>query len=721
MILSIKMTVFDLFKFFRNAGSCFFYFLLMISCQSADRPHTTWSVYRGDKGSTGYSALDQINKTNLDQLEVAWIYHTGDAREGNRSTIQCNPIVVNGIMYVTSPQLKLIALNPTTGKKIWEFNPFINEEATGVNRGVTWWSDGNDKRIFFSAGAYLYALNADDGSLVSAFGTNGKVDLRKGLGRDPVKLAVWATSPGIIYKDLLIQGTALGEGYDSAPGFVRAYHVRTGKIVWTFRTIPQPGEFGFDTWDKEAYKEAGGTNAWAGMSVDEEKGTVFIPLGSPAFDFYGGNRKGENLFGNCLVALDAETGLRKWHYQLVHHDLWDYDLPAPPTLVTLNNGQKKTEAVAQVTKMGMVFLFDRMTGKPLFPIEERPVATSDLKGEETWPTQPFPVRPAPFVRQSFSENDVTDISDSANAFVKEKIKNARMGSIFTAPDTAGVVQFPGTRGGAEWGGASFDPETGVLYVNANEIPLLIKMKAVSLSDSDALISHGEKIYSLNNCTMCHGANRSGTAVFPSLQNLAEKLSAVQAAAILKTGKGQMPAYPNITDEDKKALLDFLFDKKEIKSVTTKGPASVEKKYRYVHNGWTTLTDKQGYPGVKPPWGTLNAIDLNKGEILWQVTLGEYAELTKKGIPVTGTQNLGGAVVTAGGLVIIAATYDGKLRVFDKQTGKLLWAYQLPAGGYATPATYMSNGKQYIVIAAGGGGKVGSPSGDAYIAFRLKEH
>jgi quinoprotein glucose dehydrogenase len=694
--------------------------LLLMGCQQQrQQPFTTWEIYRGDKGSTGYSALDQINSTNLHLLEVAWIYHTGDAREGNRSTIQCNPIIVNGMMYVTSPQLKLIALDPLKGKEIWQFNPFVNEEATGVNRGVTYWAEDNDRRIFFSAGHYLYALNADDGSLLLNFGDSGKVDLRVGLGRDPAKLAVWATSPGIIYKDLLIQGTALGEGYDAAPGFVRAYNVRTGKIAWTFNTIPQPGEFGYDTWDKDSYKEAGGTNAWAGMSVDEEKGMVFVPLGSPAFDFYGGNRKGTNLFGNCIVALDAQTGERRWHYQLVHHDLWDYDLPAPPTLVTVNNGQTKTDAVAQVTKMGMVFLFNRLTGEPIFSIEERAVPRSFLPGEATWPTQPFPVKPAPFARQHFSYHDITDISDSAHAFVEQKVKNARMGSIFTPPDTNGVVQFPGTRGGAEWGGASFDPETGVLYVNANEIPLLIKMKAVSLSD-DAGASRGEKIYTLNNCTMCHGANRAGTAVFPSLQQLSKKFSKEQVAALLKTGKGQMPAYPNIKEEDKKALIDFLFDEKQKATHTQTTATNPVQQYRYVHNGWTVLTDKEGYPGVKPPWGTLNAIDLNKGELLWKVPLGEYPELAKRGIPATGTQNLGGAVVTAGGLVIIAATFDEKIRIFDKHTGKLLWEYKLPAGGYATPATYMLNGKQYIVIAAGGGGKVGSPSGDAYVAFRLKD-
>lgn len=697
-----------------------FVFLCFTACRSKQPAFTTWEVYRGDKGSTGYSALEQINKSNLDKIKVAWTYHTGDAREGNRSTVECNPIIANGRMYVTSAGLKLVSLDPASGKELWKFDPFAGSEPTGVNRGVTYWEDGADKRIFFSAGIYLYALNADNGALITAFGDSGKVDLRKGLGRDYENLAVWAPSPGIIYKDLLIQGTALGEGYDAAPGFVRAYSVRDGKIRWTFNTIPQPGEFGYDTWDKNSYKEVGGTNAWAGMSLDEEKGVVFIPLGSPAFDFYGGNRKGENLFGNCLVALHAETGKRIWHYQLVHHDLWDYDLPAPPTLVSLKKENGTVDAVAQVTKTGMVFLFDRNTGKPLFPIEERPVPASALLGEATSPTQPFPVKPAPFSRQHFSEADITDISDSAHDYIKEKIKNARMGGIFLPPDTNGIVEFPGTRGGAEWGGASVDPVTGVLYVNANETPLLIKMKAIPVSENVPARSRGENVYTINNCTMCHGANREGSNVFPSLQKVSERLSPAQVSAILKSGKGQMPAFPNLLPEDKQALLDFLFNKEEKKTAAAAPPADTVKKYRYVHDGWIPLVDKEGYPGVKPPWGTLNAIDLNTGNLLWKVPLGEYAALAKRGMAPTGTPNLGGAVVTAGGLVIIAATYDEKLRIFDKDNGKLLWEHKLPAGGYATPATYLLNGKQYIVIAAGGGGKVGSPSGDAYVAFTLDE-
>ena len=699
-------------------------FILMIclSCQRQD-DHLTWAVYRGDAGNTAYSGLDQINKENVDELKVAWTYHTGDAEPGNRSAIQCNPIITNGMMYVTSPKLKLIALNPVSGTEVWKFDPFEGQQSAGVNRGVTYWEKGNDKRIFFTAGSYLYALNADDGKLVKQFGKEGRVDLREGLGRDPAKLFVEASSPGAIYKDLLIQGTALGEGYDAAPGFVRAYDVNTGKIEWTFHTIPQPGEPGYETWPKDAHKEIGGVNSWAGISVDHRRGLAYIPTGSPAFDFYGGNRKGQNLYGNCLIALDAATGKLVWHYQLVHHDLWDYDLPAPPNLLTVTHKGKQVDAVAQVTKMGMVFLFDRETGEPLFPIEERPVATSTLLGEEVWSTQPFPVKPPPFSRHKFTPDDVTDISPESRQAVLDKIKDAKYGSIFLPPDTRGVVQFPGTRGGGEWGGAAVEPTQGIMYVNANDIPLLISMKQIEVDGHEEfLASAGRRLYTLNACTSCHGADRAGTNVYPSLNNLAKTKNEKQVASLLKTGKGQMPAFPNLSDEDMDALLAFLFDKTDLKNpafVNVKNPG--ERKYRYAHSGWNVLTDHEGYPGVKPPWGTLNAIDLNKGEILWKVPLGIYPELIEKGVPPTGTQNLGGPAVTAGGLVFIGATRDKKIRAFDKDTGEILWEYELPAGGNATPSIYQVDGKQYVVIAAGGGGRVGSESSDAYVAFTLPDH
>lgn len=691
------------------------------SCTHQD-DHSTWAVYRGDAGNTAYSGLNQINKENVNQLAVAWTYHTADAEPGNRSAIQCNPIIVNGMMYVTSPKLKLIALDPANGKEIWKFDPFEGQQSAGVNRGVTYWESDNDKRIFFTAGSYLYALNADSGKLVEGFGTDGRVDLREGLGRDPAKLFVEASSPGAIYKDLLIQGTALGEGYDAAPGFVRAYNVKTGKIEWTFHTIPQPGEPGYETWPEGAHNEVGGVNSWAGISVDHRRGIAYIPTGSPAFDFYGGNRKGQNLYGNCLIALEAATGKLIWYYQLVHHDLWDYDLPAPPNLLTVTHKGKRVDAVAQVTKMGMVFLFDRETGEPLFPIEERPVATSTLLGEEVWSTQPFPVKPPPFSRHKFTLDDVTDISPESKQAVLDKIKDAKYGSIFIPPDTRGVVQFPGTRGGGEWGGAAVDPSGGIMYVNANDIPLLISMKQIEVDGHEEfLASAGRRLYTLNACTSCHGADRTGTNVYPALNNLAKTKTEKEVATLLRTGKGQMPAFPNLSEEDMNALLAFLFNKNDLKNpafVNVKNPA--ERKYRYAHSGWNVLTDHEGYPGVKPPWGTLNAIDLNEGEILWKVPLGIYPELIERGLPPTGTQNLGGPAVTAGGLVFIGATRDKMLRAFDRDTGKILWEYELPAGGNATPSVYQVDGKQYVVIAAGGGGRVGSESSDAYVAFTLPD-
>lgn len=696
--------------------------LFILSCQPKEETHNTWSVYRGDVANTAYSGLDQINKDNVSQLQVAWTYHTGDAETGNHSTIQCNPIVANGLMYVTSPKLKLIALDPATGKEIWKFDPFNGTQSSGVNRGVTYWESGLDKRIYFSAGPYLYSLNAMDGKLSSDFGVEGKVDLREGLLRDASKLSVSSTSPGLIYKDLIIQGTALSDGWDAPPGFIRAYDVRTGKTAWTFHTIPQPGETGYDTWSENAYKEVGGVNNWCGMSLDEKRGMVFIPTGSASFDFYGGNRKGKNLFANCLLAIDASTGKLIWHFQLVHHDIWDYDLPAPPNLLTVTHNGKKVDVVAQVTKMGMVFVFNRETGEPIFPIEERPVPASDLLGEELWSTQPFPQKPLPFARHQFSEADITDISPESHRHVLDKLKAVKMGSIYSPHSIEGTVQFPGTRGGAEWGGAAVDPTQGIMYVNANEIPLVIRMRQIDVAGREVFLANaGKRVYTLNNCTACHGGDRAGTNVYPSLLNLSSRKSEKQVASLLKTGKGQMPAFSNLSDDDTEALMAFLFDKTDLKNKKALHVTdSTNTKYRFVHDGWNVITDQSGYPGVKPPWGTLNAIDLNSGEALWKVPLGEYAELKKKGLPPTGTQNLGGPAVTAGGLVFIGASSDEYFRAFDQETGKVIWQYKLPASGTATPSVYEINGKQYVVIAAGGGGKLGTPSSDAYISFSLKE-
>ncbi len=692
------------------------------ACQRKES-YTTWETYRGDLGANCYSSLNQINRQNVRDLQPAWIFNTNDAGEGTLTTIECNPIIVNRTIYFTSPRLKLFALDAATGKEIWSFNPFGKGQARSVNRGVAFWENGNDQRILFAAHNKLFAINAKTGIPVSDFGNQGFIDLRVGLEKDTAKLYVSATSPGIVYKDLIIIGHATTESDGAAPGNIRAYNIKTGKIEWSFRTIPKPGEFGYETWKQpDAWQYTGGANAWAGLALDEKRGIVYCPTGSAAPDFYGGYRKGENLFANSLIALDAATGKRIWHFQMVHHDLWDYDLPSTPNLVTLEQNGKKIDAVAQITKMGNVFVFNRENGQPIFPVEERPVPQSDIEGEETWPTQPFPVKPPPFVRQKYTENDLPDISEEARNFAIQKLDSARNEGIFTPLSTNGTVVFPGFRGGGEWSGASFDFETGILYVNANEIPNLVSIRKLeNQRDSKRTTgSEGEKLYQLH-CALCHGTNREGQEVFPSLINVGERVSVQEMHRQMKEGQGLMPAFPHLEEKEREAVIAYLLDTQPVELTDETGNHSTESKQErimFAHSGYAQFLDEQGYPAVKPPWGTLSAIDLNKGEILWQTPLGEFAELTAKGIPPTGTQNFGGSLVTAGGLVFIGATADEKFRAFDKTTGELLWEFKLPFGGYATPATYEVDGIQYIVIAAGGGGRVGTTSGDAYVAFSL---
>ncbi len=684
-----------------------------------DTDYDQWQSYRGNPASTQYSSLDQINTTNVKQLQVAWEYHTGDPLE--RSAIQCNPIMVNERLYITSPQLKLIALDAATGQEQWKFDPFEGENARGVNRGMTYWEQGDDQRIVYSAGYYLYVLNAQTGKLITDFGDAGKIDLRQNLGRDPETLDLWINSPAVVYKNLVIVGSAMGEGYDASPGHIRAYNIKTGAMVWIFHTIPYPDEFGYDTWDADDWQTVGGTNSWGGLSLDEKRGWVFAATGSPAFDFYGGNRKGQNLFGNCVLALNAETGERIWHYQIIHHDLWDYDLPCAPNLVTINVDGKPVDAAVQVTKTGHVFVLNRETGEALFPVEERPVPASDLDGEMAWPTQPFPTKPPAFVRQGVTLDDLSDISEEAHQHALKILEVSRSEGIFTPPSARGSIALPGTRGGAEWGGASFDPETGILYVNANEMGNVVNMKKVAIENNSSveLASNqpgGKALFQLH-CGTCHGLDLQGQPpAIPALKNLPDRFTQQVADSIIKNGKGQMPAFAHLAETERVRIVNYLFGKEE--ETQTQGGAEDIQNYQYVHAGWNQFLDEQGYPAIKPPWGTMNAINLNSGDIEWQVPLGEFAALTQKGIPATGTQNLGGSVVTAGGLVFIGATMDEKIRAFDKKTGEILWEAQLPAGGYATPAIYQVDNKQYLVIAAGGGGKCGTPSGDAYVAFSL---
>ena len=682
-----------------------------------------WRTTGADPGNSRYSPLTQINRTNVNNLRVAWTYHSGDGA----SQIQATPIVVDGVLYTTTPALAVVALNAANGAEIWRFDPFANREREShANRGVVYWSDSARRRIFFSAARRLYSLDATTGRPDPAFGDSGWIDLAAGLGRGIGDAYLVATSPGVVYHDLLIQGTRVGEEEGSAPGDLRAYDVRTGKIRWTFHTIPRPGESGYDTWPADAWKTAGGANSWAGMSVDVDRGIVYVPTGSATPDFYGGARHGANLFANTLLALDAATGKRIWHFQTVHHDLWDRDLPAAPNLLTVMRGGKPVDAVAQITKSGFVFLFDRASGQPLFPIEERAVPPSDLSGEEAWPTQPIPLAPAPFARQSMGEPDLTGLTPSARATAVARFRTLRHDGLFGPPSKQGTVVLPGFDGGGEWGGAAVDRESGVIYVNASDVPWIAAMReARDTAPSGGVPRTGVAVYA-STCASCHGVDRRGINRAPSLVGIGDRLSAQQIHQVIDRGRGFMPAFPQLPEDEKDAVIAYLLNRESpartaLSRVSTdsgKPETRVARAgSRYEFLGYERWRDSSGYPAIKPPWGTLSAIDLNTGEYRWRIPLGDHGELADKGMSATGAEQYGGPIVTAGGLVFIAATQDGKFRAFDKATGKLLWETTLPAAGYATPSTYSVGGKQYVVIAAGGG-KLGTKSSDMYVAFTL---
>jgi len=707
---------------------------LFVSCTGKKSGYNSWEVYGGSKQGTRYSSLNQIDTSNVSQLQVAWTYHTGDSDK--MTQIQVNPIIVDGILYGVSPKLKLFALDAASGKEKWVFNP-VDTSAGDVKgrgyfmmnvcRGVTFYSGGkDDKRIFFAASSDLYCIDANAGKPVSSFGDKGKIDLHNDLGRDVKDLYVAATSPGIIYKDNIIIGSRVAEEAAAAPGHIRAFDVHTGKLRWKFNTIPQPGQEGYETWDdKEAYKHIGGANSWSGFSLDEEKGILFAPTGSASYDFYGGKRTGQNLFANCVLALDANTGKRIWHFQTVHHDVWDRDLPTPPALVTILKDGKKIEAVAQPTKSGFIFLFERTTGKPVYPIEEKSVPTeTELAGEKLSPTQPWPTFPKPFARQSLTESDLnTLVPDSSYQDIKKRLATYKTGFIFNPPSKQGTVIFPGFDGGAEWGGPAFDPETGIIYINANEMPWVLTMVDVNQNteSNENNLQAGQRLY-IKTCMACHGAERQGSGNNPTLIDVNKKYNEDQFTQLVTSGRRMMLPLTQLSVSEKKAIASYILDLKSLQKGKFIAPPRAEDAYYkmpYSSTGYNKFLTKEGYPAVSPPWGTISAINLNTGELLWKNALGEYPELKAKGIPATGTENYGGSAVTAGGLLFIAASKDGKFRCFNKTNGKLLWETELPAPGFATPSVYEANGKQYIVIACGGG-KLGTKSGDAYVAFSLPD-
>lgn len=589
----------------------------LLACAAAD-----WPYYGGDAGGGKYSALDEINRQNVTRLRPLWSFDVGDVSDGtkapSRSAFEATPLVVDGVMYVTTPFHRLFALDAETGRQLWVYDPkFRPDQRVNlyVNRGVAFWRGGGAKRIFYGdQNGRLFSVDAATGKADLRFGKQGSVDLKAGLTERYPGGQLGLTSPPAVCGDVVVTGSWVSDGEPRGPsGDIRGFDARTGRQVWRFHTVPHPGEFGHDTWQPGSTEGRGGTNVWSLMSVDPERRLVFVPLTSPSEDYYGGDRKGDNLFGDSVVAIDCGSGRRRWHFQTVHHNLWDYDLPSQPVLITVRRGGRDVPAVAQATKTGFVFVLDRETGKPLFPVEERPVPASRIPGEQSSPTQPFPLKPPPFARQSMTPGELTRVTPESRAACSELARGVNLNTkLFDPNGEQPRVMFPGTNGGSNWGGGSYDPATHTFYVNSMDVASVFKM--------------------------------------------------------------------------------------------VKRPAGSTVPYR--NQGSGRFWDSSGYPCQQPPWGSLTAYDLDRGEIRWRSVLGEFPELTKRGVPKTGAPNLGGSLVTAGGLLFIGATNDSRFRAFDKTTGAELWSVPLPASAHATPMTYSGprSGRQMVAIASGGGNK-----------------
>ena len=765
-----------------------------------------WPVYGGQSANDHYSPLTQVNRSNVGKLRVAWTLDTHE-----KGGLQTSPLIIGRTLFGYTPSQKVIAVDAATGELLWTFDSGV--PGTQPARGLTYWHDGSERRLFAGQMNFLYALDPDTGKPISTFGENGRVDLRKNLRGNYQDQSIALTSPGAIYKDLIIVGGRNPETHPAPPGDIRAFDVRTGALRWSFHTIPHPGEEGYETWPSEAWKKSGAANNWPGMTVDVQRGIVYVPTGSAVFDFYGADRIGDDLYANTLLALNAETGKRIWHFQGVHHDIWDRDFPSPPTLLTLTRDGQRVDALAQTTKQGFIYVFDRISGKPLFPVQERPYPPSDVPGEIAALTQPLPLAPAPFGRQILTSDMLTNRTPEAHQFALNQFKTLRSAGQFL-PFTVDklTVIFPGFDGGAEWGGSALDPATNVLYVNENEMAWL-----GGLTPTQAGGTPGERAYR-NLCSVCHGVHREGAPpAFPALIGIEKRLKDKDIVLAIHQGKGRMPGFPNIDDVLMPSLLEYLKssltaheDKAEMSATVqntktateqnTPGAASYQahcaichgdqregivpsfpallglgnrmnkqqtlqlirdgkgrmpgftklgdkeltdlldylgiaaanslspvdvatakdsSEMQYQFTGYRKFLDQDGYPAISPPWGTLNAVDLNTGKYLWKIPFGEYPELAARGMTNTGSENYGGPIVTAGGLVFIGATiFDKKMHAFDSHTGKLLWQTTLSYAGLATPATYMVDGKQYIVIATGGGKDPKAPSGGEYVAFAL---
>lgn len=677
-------------------------------------PYKTWSSYLGDPGRSHYSTLAQFTKANIKDLKVAWTYRSDDWGQ-----MQMNPLVVDSILYGVTAALRVVALHAETGKELWQFGDSVKVWHS-TSRGVSYWEKGDDKRILCTRGSDLFALNALTGEPIESFGDHGKVDLRSGLPETAKNKFVISNTPGTVYKDIIVMPLRLSEGPGAPPGDIMAFNIISGAVEWVFHTLPEKDEEGYDTWSNAPRESTivGAANNWAGMAVDEEAGILFVPTGSAAPDFYGGNRLGSNLYANCLLALDAATGKRIWHFQFVHHDIWDRDAPAPPNLLTVTRDGKKIPAVAQVTKQGYVYLFDRRTGEPLFDIEEVPVPASTIDGEEAWPTQPLPVKPKPFARQS---KDLTEADISTFAENRDELRARYTSSNklqYAPPALTPHLLLPGYDGAAEWGGAAADPEAGILYVNANEMAWNLQLEPQKEIAEDTPM--GQAAYQ-KYCMTCHQVDRKGLEAsgFPSLIDIQLRKEKNEVKEIIVNGKGMMTGFPQIEEKEMEALLRFLYEEEirhNVAEQAENGTLETTERPRFKHTGYHKFLDSKGLPGISPPWGTMHAIDLNTGEYIWSVPLGDTPQLGAEG-KGTGCENYGGPIVSENGLLFIAATKDGYFRIFDRHTGEVLWEYRLPAPSFATPAMYAVNGTQYIALACGGE-KLGTEKGNTILAFAL---
>jgi len=698
-------------------GGCLVFTVLLL--YSEGRPQSVdWPVYGGSQGSTRYSSLKQINQSNVSQLQVAWTYDAGYGP----GTLETNPIVVNGVLYGYTTGQKVFAVDAVTGKQIWKFDS--GGAGRGNNRGVAYWRGGSDERIFAGIRQWVYSLDAKTGTPDPRFGDGGRIDFGADLRGGPEGAEGALGHAPVIYKDLVIFAGHTSQVLPAAPAPVRAYDARTGKLRWQFNTIPQPGEYGYDTWPKDAWTFTAGAVSWPGMSLDEPRGILYVPTSNLVNEFIGRDRLGDNLFGTTLLALDAATGKRIWHFQTVKHDIWDRDITSPPSLITVRRDGKNVDAVAFTTKTAYVWVFDRTNGTPLFPIEYKKYPASTIPGEVLAETQPLPTKPAPFARQLLTEDMLTQRTPQAHAAALARFKTMVSNGQFVPPSVGvDTVLFPGADGGGEWGGSAFDPDSGLLYVNANEMAWLY---ALAENPKPGTTVSGKDLYN-RTCAVCHGDNRTGAPPeIPSLVGIGGRLSQAEVRSMIFYGGGRMPSFPTLAPEYINAIVSYVREGVEatVPIPATAKPVPWDTQYRFT--GHHKFLDIDGYPAITPPWGTLNAINMNTGEYAWKIPLGEYPELVAKGLKDTGSENYGGPIVTAGGLVFIAATnYDRRFRAFDKKTGKLLWETTLPFPGNATPATYEIDGRQYIVIAVSGGGVLhnqrntrGPQPGARYVAFAL---